>query len=159
MHLSQSYTYHALPPRANRVTCKNYVLFVKRALSSLVMELVRTFLESSSIHGLSYIASTRKVARIGWFLIIFVSFSCAANFIFASLQSWSKNPVTTRVGPNYSNYSTIRIVRTEQWYSVFVFGPFSKPEQYSNYSNSQGRIVEQFALNCPFFLFTFNERI
>ena len=61
------------------------------------MELVRTFLESSSIHGLSYIASTRKVARIGWFLIVFVSFSCAANFIFASFQSWSKNPVTTTI--------------------------------------------------------------
>ena len=71
--------------------------FVERALSSLVMELVRTFLESSSIHGLSYIASTRKVARIGWFLIIFVSFSCAENFIFASFQSWSKNPVTTTI--------------------------------------------------------------
>ena len=61
------------------------------------MELVRTFLESSSIHGLSYIASTRKIARIGWLLIVFVSFFCAANLIFASFQSWSNNPVTTTI--------------------------------------------------------------
>ena len=61
------------------------------------MEIVRTFLESSSIHGLSHIASTRKVARIGWLLIVFVSFSCAANLIFASFQSWSNNQVTTTI--------------------------------------------------------------
>ena len=61
------------------------------------MELVRTFLESSSIHGLSYIASTRKIARIGWLLIVFVSFFCAVNLIFASFQSWSNNPVTTTI--------------------------------------------------------------
>ena len=61
------------------------------------MELVRTFLESSSIHGLSHIASSRKVARISWLLIVLVSFTCAANLIFASFQSWSNNQVTTTI--------------------------------------------------------------
>ena len=61
------------------------------------MELVRTFLESSSIHGLSYVASTRKVTRIGWLFIVMISFLCAVNFIFASFQSWSDNPVTTTI--------------------------------------------------------------
>ena len=34
---------------------------------------------------------------------------------------------------NYWNYSTIRIVGTEYWYSVFIFGHFSK-QKYIRYS-------------------------
>ena len=59
------------------------------------MELVRTFLESSSIHGLSYIASTRKLSRVFWMLVVIVGFSLAVSLIYASFQSWTHNPVTT----------------------------------------------------------------
>ena len=59
------------------------------------MELVRTFLESSSIHGLSYIASTRKLSRVFWIVVVTVGFSIAVSLIYASFQSWTENPVMT----------------------------------------------------------------
>ena len=61
------------------------------------MEGVRLFLESSSIHGLSYISSTRKYLRLFWILIVTIGFGCAANLIFASFKSWAISPVSTTI--------------------------------------------------------------
>ena len=58
---------------------------------------VRTFLESSTIHGLSYISTTRKYARIFWILVVLAGFIGAAFLIHESFYSWSESPVTTTV--------------------------------------------------------------
>ena len=34
------------------------------------MESIRNFLESSTIHGLSYISTTRKYVRVFWILVV-----------------------------------------------------------------------------------------
>ena len=59
------------------------------------MEGVRTFLESSTIHGLTYISTTRKYARLFWFLVVITGFSGASWLIKESFDSWSETPVKT----------------------------------------------------------------
>ena len=61
------------------------------------MEGVRTFLESSTIHGLTYISTTRKYARIIWILVVITGFVGASLIIKESFDSWSESPVKTTI--------------------------------------------------------------
>ena len=61
------------------------------------MEGVRTFLESSTIHGLTYISTTRKYARILWIIIVLAGFIGASLIIKESLVSWSESPIKTTI--------------------------------------------------------------
>ena len=59
------------------------------------MEGIRTFLESSTIHGLSYISTTQKYARLFWTLVVISGFTVAFLIIEESFISWSESPVKT----------------------------------------------------------------
>ena len=61
------------------------------------MEEVRTFLDSSTIHGLAYISSTRKFARVIWVCIVIVGFIGAGMLIQISFQAWADSPVKTTI--------------------------------------------------------------
>ena len=61
------------------------------------MEGITTFFESSTVHGLSYISSTRKYARIFWIFVVLAGFSTAGYLIQESFQSWADSPVKTTV--------------------------------------------------------------
>ncbi len=61
------------------------------------MEGVRTFLESSTIHGLTYISTTRKYARLFWILVVIGGFVGASLLIKESFDSWSESPVKTTI--------------------------------------------------------------
>ena len=61
------------------------------------MEGVRAFLESSTIHGLSYISTTRKLVKIFWILVVITGFTSAGYLIYQSLQHWHDNPVSTTI--------------------------------------------------------------
>ena len=58
---------------------------------------LRTFLESSTIHGLSHISTTRKYARILWIIVVLTGFSGAGVLISKSFQDWSDSPVKTTI--------------------------------------------------------------
>ena len=45
------------------------------------MENVKTFLESSTIHGLAYIATGRKYVRLLWVLVVIAGFTGAGVLI------------------------------------------------------------------------------
>ena len=76
------------------------------------MEVLREFLESSTIHGLTYI-STAKVSQIGnqyfitvsqtkagkfcWFLVVCLGFTGAGYLIHTSYSDWQKSPVSTSI--------------------------------------------------------------
>ena len=60
-------------------------------------EVLKQFLESSTIHGLHYISSTRSIIRLTWILIIVGGFSFAAFLIYESFDNWSENPITTTI--------------------------------------------------------------
>ena len=61
------------------------------------MEGARTFLESSTIHGLTYISTTRKYARLFWILVVMSGFLGASLLIKESFDSWSESPVKTSI--------------------------------------------------------------
>ena len=61
------------------------------------MERIRTFLESSTIHGLNYISTTRKYARLFWIFVVLTGFTSAGYLIFVSFQSWAVSPIKTTV--------------------------------------------------------------
>ena len=61
------------------------------------MEGIRTFLESSTIHGLSYISTTRRYARLLWMCILIMGFSGAGYMIQEAFQNWAANPETTNI--------------------------------------------------------------
>ena len=61
------------------------------------MESVRTFLESSTVHGLGYISSTKKIARLFWILVVIAGFLGAGVIIHQSFDNWAKSPVTTTI--------------------------------------------------------------
>ena len=61
------------------------------------METVKTFLESSTIHGLAHISTTSKCVRILWTFIVFTGFIGASVIIFQSFQVWNESPVKTTI--------------------------------------------------------------
>ena len=58
---------------------------------------ITTFLESSTIHGLTYISATQKYARLFWILVVLTGFTVAGILIKESFDSWSESPVKTTV--------------------------------------------------------------
>ena len=63
------------------------------------MENLKIFFESSTIHGVSYLASTRKFQRLFWILVVFSGFCGAGYLIQQSFKVWHDNPVTTTIEP------------------------------------------------------------
>ena len=61
------------------------------------MEGLKTFLESSTIHGLTYISTTQKYARLFWIFAVAIGFSGAVILIKESFQSWTESPIKTTV--------------------------------------------------------------
>ena len=61
------------------------------------MQEVRTFLESSTIHGVAYISTTRKYVRLFWIVVVISGFIGAGVIIDQAFQSWDESPVKTTI--------------------------------------------------------------
>ena len=62
------------------------------------MEEVKTFLESSTIHGLTYISTSKKIlVKICWVFVVIGGFTGAGVMINNSFKSWSESPVKTTI--------------------------------------------------------------
>ena len=61
------------------------------------MDCIRSFLESSTIHGLAYISTTKNYVRLFWTIVILTGFSTAGVLIHQSFKDWNENPVTTTI--------------------------------------------------------------
>ena len=60
------------------------------------MSISREFLESSTIHGLSYISiSESKISKLCWFVSVFSGFCIAGYLINSSYVEWDESPVST----------------------------------------------------------------
>ena len=63
-----------------------------------MMENFRNFLESSTIHGLIYISSSKKhIERLFWILIVIGGFTCSGVLIYQSFDTWAETPITTTI--------------------------------------------------------------
>ena len=58
---------------------------------------METFIETSTIHGVSHISTERKFVRIFWTLVVISGFTGAGVLIYQSFQAWADNPVTTTI--------------------------------------------------------------
>ena len=61
------------------------------------MEGVRELLESSTIHGLTYISTTRGSLKVIWILIVISGFFTAGIFINNAFLDWEKSPIETSI--------------------------------------------------------------
>ena len=61
------------------------------------MEGIKDFLESSTVHGLTYISTTRKLVRLFWIIVVILGFSGAGYLIYTSFQDWDESPVKTTI--------------------------------------------------------------
>ena len=61
------------------------------------MEHIKTFFDTSTIHGLSWISSTRKWSRLFWILIVIGGFSGAGYLIYLSFDNWHQSPTSTTI--------------------------------------------------------------
>ena len=65
------------------------------------MNLGREFLETSTIHGLTHIATARSpLAKIAWVIAVTASFGFSFYQIATSWTEWDKNPVSTTIATN-----------------------------------------------------------
>ena len=71
--------------------------FPQFTLELSCMEAMKNFLESSSIHGLTHISSSRngKYARLFWIAIVISGFTGAGIIIYQSFHAWHEDPVKT----------------------------------------------------------------
>ena len=63
----------------------------------MAMKEFQVFLESSTIHGLAYIATGRKYVRLFWIVVVIVGFTGSGALIYKSFQSWADSPVKTTI--------------------------------------------------------------
>ena len=56
---------------------------------------LRTFLESSTIHGLTYISTTSKYVRLLWTMVVIAGFTTAGVIIYQSFETWDETPIST----------------------------------------------------------------
>ena len=61
------------------------------------MDEVKDFLESTTIHGLTYISTTRTLVRVFWIIVVIFGFSTASFLIYQSFQAWEESPVSTTI--------------------------------------------------------------
>ena len=62
------------------------------------MDGVTEFLESSTIHGLTYIATTKNIFfKLFWISIVCTGFAVAGILINSSVSSWKKSPIATSI--------------------------------------------------------------
>ena len=57
----------------------------------------KEFLDTSTIHGLSFISSTRRWSRLFWILVVILGFSGAGYMIYTSFYNWGQSPITTTI--------------------------------------------------------------
>ena len=66
-------------------------------MAVVIMVGLREFLESSTIHGMSYISTPGRYVRVFWTLVVIAGFTGAGFMIHQSFQSWADSPVKTTI--------------------------------------------------------------
>ena len=61
------------------------------------MEEFQNYLESSTVHGLFYIGTTRRLVKLFWIFVVMTGFIGAGILIQQSFQSWQDSPVKTTI--------------------------------------------------------------
>ena len=63
----------------------------------MILNMLKNFLESSTIHGLVFISTETRLARCFWILVVITGFSIASVLIYQSFDNWAESPIKTTV--------------------------------------------------------------
>ena len=74
---------------------KTYYLYLCSV--KVAMEYVITFLQSSTIHGLPFIATTSRHVRFFWILVVTFGFIMSGYIIHQSFEAWNESPIKTTI--------------------------------------------------------------
>ena len=58
---------------------------------------INEFLSSTTIHGLSYIPTSRRLLKLFWLAVVAAGFSCSVMLILQSFRGWRESPISTSV--------------------------------------------------------------
>ena len=61
------------------------------------MEIFTEFIEVSTIHGLNFIASSKRCVRFVWILVVIGGFTGAGYLIQESFYNWNQRPISTSI--------------------------------------------------------------
>ena len=61
------------------------------------MEDIKEFLDTSTVHGLSWISSTKRLTRFFWIFIVVGGFTGAGYLIYESFDNWERSPISTTI--------------------------------------------------------------
>ena len=61
------------------------------------MDILQEFLDTTTIHGLSYIVSTKHIAKFLWICVVVAGLTIAGILIQESFESWDKNKISTTI--------------------------------------------------------------
>ena len=65
--------------------------------STVSMKSFKEFLDSSTIHGLQYISTTRNIVRLFWIFVVLTCLTTSFWLINQSFKSWAETPVITAI--------------------------------------------------------------
>ena len=64
------------------------------------MDILKEFLESTTIHGLYYISTCKsRIAKAGWMVVVALGFAASTFLIHSSFADWAESPVATTITP------------------------------------------------------------
>ena len=61
------------------------------------MDDFRNYLESSTVHGFSYISTTHRLVKLFWICVVIIGFSSAGLLINKSFATWHESPIKTNI--------------------------------------------------------------
>ena len=89
------------------------------------MEGVREFLESSTVHGMTYISTARnKLTRSFWILTVFCGFLAAGFLISKSFRDWEEYPIESSIQTfpiNEVRFPTVTVCPPEVQFDLVSF--------------------------------------
>ena len=63
----------------------------------MAVEEIKQFFELSTIHGLYYISTLKRLSRLFWILVVIGGFSGAGYLINESFYNWKQSPISTTI--------------------------------------------------------------
>ena len=61
------------------------------------MNILRQYLESSTIQGLGYVLIEKRFGRLFWIFVVFLGFTLSGLLIKQSFTNWSESPIRTTI--------------------------------------------------------------
>ena len=61
------------------------------------MQIFKEFLDTSTIHGLHYISTSRYAIRLFWTCVVLFGLTASGYLIQQSFESWAESPISTAI--------------------------------------------------------------